>query len=252
MRPVAANIEGFRRFGSPNRYVDLTDALIAVVGPNEAGKTSFLDGLVRLEDDKAVKGLDLTRGGSGRVRIQAVYELDDADRDRVAESFGPDTAAGLRKIRYVKHEDGQRYYELGPGLPAVEDLLQARLQRVRALLGPDPEEMEESDAHEGLFPRIRSLVAKLESGTTLTDEGRSEWETIAAELQAQQDNTDEVELGDALLAVVPARPSRPGRRHCRATASSASEVPDLRGARQGPEGCLPAAQGQQPGPQPGS
>ena len=47
MRMVAARIEGYRRFESTST-LDLTPRVVAIVGPNEAGKSSLLDALENL------------------------------------------------------------------------------------------------------------------------------------------------------------------------------------------------------------
>lgn len=76
MKPVRAKIEGYRRFGKPNVPIDLRGDLVAVVGPNEAGKSSLLEALQRIEDDEPIVDDDLTRNGDGTARIETEYRLE--------------------------------------------------------------------------------------------------------------------------------------------------------------------------------
>jgi predicted ATP-dependent endonuclease of OLD family len=46
---VAFRVSGFRRFEAEST-LDLTPRVVAVVGPNEAGKSSLLDALEKLTD----------------------------------------------------------------------------------------------------------------------------------------------------------------------------------------------------------
>lgn len=56
---LGLDLAGFRRFETAS--IDLLDHLVAIVGPNEAGKTSILDALTRLNDEAALPPSDLTR-----------------------------------------------------------------------------------------------------------------------------------------------------------------------------------------------
>ena len=46
MRLIAVELTGYRRFADPTR-IDVDGPLTAIVGPNEAGKTSLLDAMLR-------------------------------------------------------------------------------------------------------------------------------------------------------------------------------------------------------------
>jgi ATPase subunit of ABC transporter with duplicated ATPase domains len=51
MELVAAGLWGIRRFAEKGSLMDVAGSPIAIVGPNEAGKTTFLRTLQRLNDD---------------------------------------------------------------------------------------------------------------------------------------------------------------------------------------------------------
>jgi len=60
MIPNKVVITGYKRFKKSSTFLDRK--LIAIVGPNEAGKSSFLNALMSLEDNKPYSTSDLTKG----------------------------------------------------------------------------------------------------------------------------------------------------------------------------------------------
>lgn len=82
MRLVTAEFRGYKRFSTTTKARLNTDGkVIAIVGPNEAGKTSVLDGLMSLNDEDPLPPVDLTRNEEVPVvgAIRARYWLDDSD-----------------------------------------------------------------------------------------------------------------------------------------------------------------------------
>ena len=51
---VAVEVDGFRRFASKTR-LEVDGALTALVGANEAGKTSLLEAMRRLDDHEPIR-----------------------------------------------------------------------------------------------------------------------------------------------------------------------------------------------------
>ena len=56
LRLISVQVSGYRRLAEAK--VNLASKIIAVVGPNEAGKTSLLEVLARLDSSEAVPALD--------------------------------------------------------------------------------------------------------------------------------------------------------------------------------------------------
>ena len=77
MRLISVEVHGYKRFADPAK-MNVDGKVVAVVGPNEAGKTSFLEALHHLEHDDPIAPEDLTRraGVPGdQVVVVAMYLL---------------------------------------------------------------------------------------------------------------------------------------------------------------------------------
>lgn len=85
MRLVSARIRGYGRLADAK--VNLDSKVIAVVGPNEAGKTTFLRALAYLNNGASLSAIERSRGASvtdeTRV-VEAKFSLDDDDRSELA------------------------------------------------------------------------------------------------------------------------------------------------------------------------
>lgn len=84
MRLLKLRLKRFRRFAD-EQVLDLNEDLIALVGPNEAGKSSILDALQILGGSRELGARDATRGSAGPVEIEGYFVLDDADRSAIAD-----------------------------------------------------------------------------------------------------------------------------------------------------------------------
>ncbi|WP_181427478.1 AAA family ATPase [Curtobacterium sp. MCPF17_011] len=82
MRLTSARIRGFGRL--VDTKINLDAKLIAVVGPNEAGKSTLLDALAHLNGPKEVPSARRSRGAVGIAdnsrAIEATFQLDEEDR----------------------------------------------------------------------------------------------------------------------------------------------------------------------------
>ncbi len=67
-------IEGFRRF-EESQTVQIQTKLTAIVGPNEAGKTSFLNALEYMGHDGPIDDRDCSSMSSATTRIEMAYFL---------------------------------------------------------------------------------------------------------------------------------------------------------------------------------
>lgn len=86
MRLISARIRGYGRL--VDAKVNLDSKVIAVVGPNEAGKTTLLKALAHVDTNEAVPIAQRSRAGnvSDEARITTFhYILDDGDRDALAD-----------------------------------------------------------------------------------------------------------------------------------------------------------------------
>jgi predicted ATP-dependent endonuclease of OLD family len=60
LRLVAVEFNGYRRFATTQK-LEVDGPITAIVGPNEAGKTSILNALMRLEDGDEIERLETSR-----------------------------------------------------------------------------------------------------------------------------------------------------------------------------------------------
>ncbi|MFL5780632.1 MAG: ATP-dependent nuclease [Thermoleophilaceae bacterium] len=89
MRLISLQLHGFRRFAERTKVV-FDGKLTALVGPNEAGKTTVLDALRRLDDSEPINQLDRTRGmtfSDDAVALEALWLIERSD---IAEIEIPD------------------------------------------------------------------------------------------------------------------------------------------------------------------
>jgi AAA domain/AAA domain, putative AbiEii toxin, Type IV TA system len=78
---------GFRRFAEP-QGLDLNEDLIALVGPNEAGKSSVLDAIELLAQGKPPGAGDSTRSLGGVASIAGLFRLEESDHEAIAHVHG--------------------------------------------------------------------------------------------------------------------------------------------------------------------
>lgn len=92
MRLITTEIAGYRRFKDPAK-VNCDGKLIALVGPNEAGKSTILEALQRVGDVDAISTSERTRATTpddGSTAVEALWLLDDADIDAINIPYGSD------------------------------------------------------------------------------------------------------------------------------------------------------------------
>lgn len=104
----------YRRF-SETQTVRFTGKLTALVGPNEAGKTSLLDLLAHLSHDRPFKRLDATRGEKvgNEPLLEARFFLEPTDHQEISHIPGSDR---VRWLEVAKYEEGPREFVLKPAL----------------------------------------------------------------------------------------------------------------------------------------
>lgn len=198
MKLVWLGLDGFRRFAGPSR-VKFDTKLVALVGPNEAGKTSVLDAVDHLYNDEPVDAGDLTRGyrPNGPI-IEGAFYLEDDDRQELSDLLG---GSEVRWLRISKHVGQGRQYSLEPTIGRdvssrrilAEGLLKASKAR--------PIARAESTTVRQLGNRFRGVARMLaDTSDELTEEQLSE---LAALLDALRDD-----LPTAMPKYIQALPKR--------------------------------------------
>ena len=110
---VAFTIEGYQRFVEPTS-VKLHGGLIALVGPNEAGKSSVLQALTRLNDDLPFERSELPRRSNRTPTLTWQVQLEKQDRADIAHVQGGNSVS---RVVVTKASDGSRKWTLEPTEP---------------------------------------------------------------------------------------------------------------------------------------
>jgi predicted ATPase len=87
MRLISARILGYGRLVDAS--INLDSKVIAIVGPNEAGKTTLLNALAHVSSDSALEAVERSRGSKDITDatqfVEVKFVLDDADRESVVD-----------------------------------------------------------------------------------------------------------------------------------------------------------------------
>ena len=94
MRLIKLKVTDFRRFAG-EQSLDLNEDLIALVGPNEAGKSSILTAIEMVGRKSPPVATDTTRGLAGPAAIAALFALDTDDRAALAGIHQGDTVSRI-------------------------------------------------------------------------------------------------------------------------------------------------------------
>ena len=194
MRLIGVSFRGFRRLAATGIRIDAP--LVAIVGPNEAGKTSLLRALVHLNDADPFSPSDFTRGATqaaGEAVITATYALEAGDHERLALIT---EAREATKYILMKNADGKLSASLDP--PPRRDIT-SRLPLALQLYEAANQEWMPSDVAEqlnGVAPLLDSEAASLpESTLSLLEDARDSLAAIpeAASLLEHIDRSIETE-----------------------------------------------------------
>ncbi len=114
MQLYSVTFNGYKRLA--DTWVNLGERVIAIVGPNEAGKSSLLEGLTLLNDDSPIARSALSRGVSipdaeSHEVICARFRLSDTDRALATLPLRSDQGLWLVVAKTV---GGKRNYRLDP------------------------------------------------------------------------------------------------------------------------------------------
>ncbi|MFY9488753.1 MAG: AAA family ATPase [Solirubrobacterales bacterium] len=190
MRAFKIEVAGYKRFKEATS-MDVAGKLTAIVGPNEAGKTSFLRAIEHLGNESPFSPRELSRDWDGEHFVRAYFKLDAADREALAGVHGGEV---IDEFRFRRLQDGTHRSQVVPSPTRDLGPRQAlRLQfekvtKTKWFQEFDPEvdaEIEDPENHTGdaLRALVESVVAILgEESETLSETQLSELELIQSRL----------------------------------------------------------------------
>lgn len=186
MKLISVKLHGFRRFEQTSS-MNVDGKLVAVVGPNESGKSSFLNALMHLNNSSPFiangGSQELTRTASipaNRTVVEARYLLEDVDRESISRVHGAEES---RWFTVGKRTEGAFWCRIDP-LPRRN--LHPRHKMVRALTGVSSRKgfLDLAAEHEDLVDRVEDLVSALDTSVEmLSDESRDSIRSLAAAVE---------------------------------------------------------------------
>ncbi len=194
MELLKLKLSGFRRFESSS--IDLLGRLVAIVGPNEAGKSSILEALTRLNTDEPLADLDLTRGTSpaeGATILSARFVLDGDDKaaiDHIPE------ARSASQFLVTKRRNGQRRGRLEPA-PVRQLGPRLAARRLLSRIAQSRWAHENEELLEELWPEATSILAS--DAQTLSADHLSKLQELADRLNEEPQRTNPARLRSALI-----------------------------------------------------
>lgn len=104
------SLQGYRRF-KERTNVRLLENLIALIGQNESGKTSFLQSLEELNGVGKISEQDQTRRVDVTTAVSATFSLEETDLDKLTEV---EEGENIEKCTFTKVESGEIIVEADP------------------------------------------------------------------------------------------------------------------------------------------
>jgi energy-coupling factor transporter ATP-binding protein EcfA2 len=114
MRLVRLELSGYKRFDYARMNVD--SEVIAIVGPNEAGKSTILQALRRLNDTNPLSRGEITRGARVDEKHTVITARFLLEKEDIAAISSLHSAMQARWYVRSKSRDGTRYADIVPQL----------------------------------------------------------------------------------------------------------------------------------------
>lgn len=130
MKLAELRLESYKRFESPTR-IDMVPRVLALVGPNEAGKSSILTALTLLNEVEKPTALHRTHSSSDDMSVEAHFILTDEDRTALKDIPGGEKVKFYSFECRLEDDTIEYYYSLTPNPQRKLDArhqLAARLQ----------------------------------------------------------------------------------------------------------------------------
>jgi hypothetical protein len=192
MRLVRAEFHGYKRLIGTDCYLD--QRIIALVGPNESGKSSVLEGLLLFESDEAVPATQLSRSRPRMSERDPVVSIDfHLQEEDVAVLDDIPLAEKPRELRHTRQVGGTTTWRLRPH-PAFDDAIRESAERLLTLLestfnsrypSPDGDTEDEEDQYSGARAAINAAILAAASDEDPT-KAEVEWDQVGSAIELVQ------------------------------------------------------------------
>jgi len=184
MELFSVSLKGYRRFKSKST-LRTNGKLLALVGPNEAGKSSILDALHSMNSGKALPATDVSYGTDANdLQIVARFLLDDVE-------LGEARLPSPSWLNVHKEHDGQLSYNFTP-MPSDRDISHRDpvLSAIQALLEDDDAVVTINVAEADFSERLLRLVEDLATAkSNLTKQQLNDMKAAQASFRALSEFT---------------------------------------------------------------
>jgi len=189
MRLTKVTFNGYKRLADTSCNLD--GRLVAVAGPNEAGKSSLLEGLAWLSDGQsAALPIHLRSRALGdlpatHMIVTARFALDDGDHIALADL---DTDVRPSYFRYIKAADGTYFSSAEPSFTRRREALDSAETALKEAVVRHPEALSGTSEASRVPGWLSQALAALRHGDAAPDgDAESAFESLAAWLRRSPD-----------------------------------------------------------------
>jgi predicted ATP-dependent endonuclease of OLD family len=159
VRLITFTAENFRRFVKPTS-IKLHADLIALIGPNEAGKSSILDAIALLSSDAPFARSDGHRRSGVLPVLKWNLQLEDGDKSALGDVPG---GAAVERVEVTKTQGGPRVWAFHPKRLKRDRQPRIRLATlIRAFLAAESLDDVPRDPEDDYISRLSTVVDLLE------------------------------------------------------------------------------------------
>jgi AAA domain/AAA ATPase domain len=188
LRLIKLKLSNYRRFAG-EQSLDLNEDVIALVGPNEAGKSSILAAIGSVGRKEAPSPSDTTRGLDSPAEVSALFALDPDDRDALK---GIRDAQAVTRVWIARRaSESTSFWTLEPSPTRDIEPRKVSLERLATAHNDDPSLVEDEDTY------LAAVEALGSSKQTLPPEAIAAIESLAEALQSGAEGSTAMDDAEA-------------------------------------------------------
>lgn len=189
VRLIAFSLEGYRHFVEKTS-VKLHGDMIALVGPNEAGKSSLLKAMTHLHNTEGFAASELPRRSPARPTLSWHFQLEAPDKSALRTVFG---GHAVERLVITKKADASRVWSFEPHALKRDRAKRTELRALLEFWRGDPALAQAEDSGDFDPDRYSQVMADLEQIEDWGQDQLSNIETLADELRELEPPADSEE-----------------------------------------------------------